>query len=104
VDPVPDPLLLRKSGSAGNRTRDPGTQTTRPQRRSVSLIFKYWNCQIMTSVKLISEFVVPKAEMVTKLNNLEFVTGWHSRKSELGHRNLGTECPSQTSLQKGVCL
>jgi hypothetical protein len=23
VDPVPDPLLLRKSGSAGNRTRDP---------------------------------------------------------------------------------
>jgi hypothetical protein len=22
VDPVPDPLLLRKSGSAGNRTRD----------------------------------------------------------------------------------
>jgi hypothetical protein len=28
VDPVPDPLLLRKSGSAGNRT---GTLTTRPQ-------------------------------------------------------------------------
>jgi hypothetical protein len=22
VDPVPDPLLLRKSGSGGNRTRD----------------------------------------------------------------------------------
>jgi hypothetical protein len=22
VDPVPDPLLLRKSGSAGNRTQD----------------------------------------------------------------------------------
>jgi hypothetical protein len=22
VDPVPDPLLLRKSGSAGNRTRE----------------------------------------------------------------------------------
>jgi hypothetical protein len=22
VDPVPDPLLLRKSGSAGDRTRD----------------------------------------------------------------------------------
>jgi hypothetical protein len=22
MDPVPDPLLLRKSGSAGNRTRD----------------------------------------------------------------------------------
>jgi hypothetical protein len=25
VDPVPDPLLLRKSGSAGNRTRTPGS-------------------------------------------------------------------------------
>jgi hypothetical protein len=23
LDSVPDPLLLRKSGSAGNRTRDP---------------------------------------------------------------------------------
>jgi hypothetical protein len=34
-DPVPDPLLLRKSGSAGNRTRTSGsvTLTTRPQRR-----------------------------------------------------------------------
>jgi hypothetical protein len=25
VDPVPDPLLLRKSGSAGNRTRTLGS-------------------------------------------------------------------------------
>jgi hypothetical protein len=25
VDPVPDPLLLRKSGNAGNRTRDSGS-------------------------------------------------------------------------------
>jgi hypothetical protein len=25
VDPVPDPLLLRKSGSAGNRTRASGS-------------------------------------------------------------------------------
>jgi hypothetical protein len=25
VDPVPDPLLLRKSGSAGNRTRISGS-------------------------------------------------------------------------------
>jgi hypothetical protein len=38
VDHVPDPLLLRKYGSAGNRTRSlwicTGTLTTRPQRRS----------------------------------------------------------------------
>jgi hypothetical protein len=46
-------------------------------------------------VKLISESTVPKAEMVTELKDLEFGTGWHSRKSELGHRNFGTECPSQ---------
>jgi hypothetical protein len=35
VDPVPDPLLHRKSGSAGNRTRTSGTLTIRPQRRSL---------------------------------------------------------------------
>jgi hypothetical protein len=39
VDPVPDPLLLRKSGSAGNRARDLWVSsqellTTRPQRRT----------------------------------------------------------------------
>jgi hypothetical protein len=38
VDPVPDPLLLRKSGSAGNRTRISGSVEhliTRPQWRSM---------------------------------------------------------------------
>jgi hypothetical protein len=40
VDPVPDPLLLRKSGSTRNQIRDlrifePGTLTTGPQRQSV---------------------------------------------------------------------
>jgi hypothetical protein len=38
VYPVPDPVLLRKSGSTGNQTRtsgsEPGTLTARPQRRS----------------------------------------------------------------------
>jgi hypothetical protein len=36
VDPVPDPLLLRKHGSAGNRTRTSGSVilVTRPQKRS----------------------------------------------------------------------
>jgi hypothetical protein len=28
VDPVPDPLLLSKSGSAGNRTRTSGSVAT----------------------------------------------------------------------------
>jgi hypothetical protein len=35
VDPVPDPLLLRKSGSAGNRTRTSGSLTTRLHKRSL---------------------------------------------------------------------
>jgi hypothetical protein len=36
MDPVPDPLLLIKCGSAGNRTRTSGSVATRPQRRSMS--------------------------------------------------------------------
>jgi hypothetical protein len=32
VDPVPDPLLLRKSGSAGNRTRTSGSVARNPDR------------------------------------------------------------------------
>ena len=40
MDPVPDPLLLRKSGSAGDRTRNPETLTTRPQRRSPGTILQ----------------------------------------------------------------
>jgi hypothetical protein len=42
VDSVPDPLLLRKSGSARNETRTSGsvviTVTTRRQRRSDSSV------------------------------------------------------------------
>jgi hypothetical protein len=44
VDPVPDPLLLRKSGGAGNRTL-----TTRPQRQSGAATNK---CKIKASVKI----------------------------------------------------
>jgi hypothetical protein len=39
VDPVPDPLLLRKSGSAGNRIL-----TNRPQRRSLFLTYCEHSC------------------------------------------------------------
>jgi hypothetical protein len=43
VDPIPDTLLLRKSGSAGNRTL-----TTRPQRRFNTIFFL-----ILTFIKMI---------------------------------------------------
>jgi hypothetical protein len=36
VDPVPDPLLLRKSGSAGNSTRTSGSVAGNSQRRPIS--------------------------------------------------------------------
>jgi hypothetical protein len=39
VDPVPDPLILRKSGSAGNRTRETsGSAATRPQRTNKRIV------------------------------------------------------------------
>jgi hypothetical protein len=34
VDPVPDPLLLRKSSSAGNRTRTSGLAARKPDLQS----------------------------------------------------------------------
>jgi hypothetical protein len=47
ADTVPDPLLLRKCSSAGNRTRDLwGSVTTRPQRRSKP---KYFGCYTPSS-------------------------------------------------------
>jgi NADH:ubiquinone oxidoreductase subunit 3 (subunit A) len=58
VDHIPDPLLLRKSGVAGNRTLNSGsvarTLTTRPQRRSLYLIYLLFI--LMDLISLISEF------------------------------------------------
>jgi hypothetical protein len=57
VDPFPDPLLLRKSGSAWNRTRTSGSVPRnpdrggqRPQRRSTSFCITYIN-SVRTSQK-----------------------------------------------------
>jgi hypothetical protein len=52
VEPVPDPLLLRKSGKAVNRTPGslgprPGNLTTRPQRQS-----QFWQEQLKERSKL----------------------------------------------------
>jgi hypothetical protein len=47
VEPVPDPLLLRKSGSAGNRNGTSGSvarnSDTRPQMRSTFFYTTYIN-------------------------------------------------------------
>jgi hypothetical protein len=51
VDPVPDPILLRKSGSAGNRTRTSGSvarnsdyYTTEGDSFTFTLLFFFWFC------------------------------------------------------------
>jgi hypothetical protein len=54
VDPVPDPLLLRKSGNAGNRTRTFGSVARNsdhwPQRRSTFFYITYIN-SVRTSLE-----------------------------------------------------
>jgi hypothetical protein len=56
VDPVPDPLLLRKSGSTGNRTQDlwicSQTLTTRQQRRSCKEIIAAKSKEVKTGCNL----------------------------------------------------
>jgi hypothetical protein len=44
VDPVPDPLFLRKSGSSENRTRTSGS-VARPQRQSDDNNYSNNRCQ-----------------------------------------------------------
>jgi hypothetical protein len=38
VDPVPDPLLLRKSGSVGNRTRTSGSVARNSDRKTTEAV------------------------------------------------------------------
>jgi hypothetical protein len=44
VDPVPDPLLLRKSGSAGNRTRTSGSVARNSGHRTTEAVFQTFYC------------------------------------------------------------
>jgi hypothetical protein len=41
VDTVPDPLLLRKSGSAGNRTRTSGCAARNSDRKTREVLFNF---------------------------------------------------------------
>jgi hypothetical protein len=45
ADPVPDPLLLRKSGSAGNRTRTSGSAVWKSDHKTTEAVIVYpmWN-------------------------------------------------------------
>jgi hypothetical protein len=53
VDPVPDPLLLRKSGSARNRTRASG---------SVDRNSDHWTTEAVNFYSKMSEVIIIKAD------------------------------------------
>jgi hypothetical protein len=50
VDPVPDPLVLRKSGSAGNRTRASGSVGGRESSPPPTLVFSFINISTLMNM------------------------------------------------------
>jgi hypothetical protein len=52
VNPVPDLLLLRKSGSAGNRAQTSGSVATRPQMRSLFVNYNIKICILVFFVRI----------------------------------------------------
>jgi hypothetical protein len=67
VDPVSDPLLLRKSGSAGNRIQTSGSVTARPQRRSIYFVLHYIML-LCTDVNYIS--------LIQEMSPLDSIMAW----------------------------
>jgi hypothetical protein len=67
VDPVPDPLLLRKSGSAGNRIRDLWTCSEElwplDHRGGPDLIIPVYNVRIMFMFLLGDAFPAVEGEI-----------------------------------------
>jgi hypothetical protein len=53
VDPVPDPLLLRKSGSAGNRTRTSGSVARNSDHKSITIEFSLTHTFLRTSISTV---------------------------------------------------
>jgi hypothetical protein len=81
VDPVPDPLLLRKSGSAGNRTRDfwvssqelwPLDHKGGPPLGRSMLKYNHCSISIFRSVRrlLVRASVVPSSQIVTLMKGV----------------------------------
>jgi hypothetical protein len=77
VDPVLDSLLLRKSGSAGNRTRTTGTLSIRPQKRSVKLLTTHKLAMWQNSNADFSTNDVTVVIMTAAVSNFDInVTSW----------------------------
>jgi hypothetical protein len=87
VDPVPDPLLLRKCGSAGNRTRASGSVAIRPQRRppprqqnSYLKFYKFKISEELTDIR----FYFPSLQCCFSSRVLwEFSELWHHHETSV---------------------
>jgi hypothetical protein len=85
VDPVPDPLIVRKSGSAENRTRTYGfvarNLTTRPQRwplyqpynSTFKIRFNSLYCRVMHPVAGNIKVVKIKPSLTTTVQDIYYV-------------------------------
>jgi hypothetical protein len=73
VDPVPDPLLLRKSGSAGNRTRTSGSVASNSDTASETFhseILAYLVTQDFSFVRLSAELLTCPQRCVRQACNI----------------------------------
>jgi hypothetical protein len=57
IDPVPDPLLLRKSGNAGNRTRTSGSVARNSDHRGGRSIFSYGKALLLLLLLLLYIYI-----------------------------------------------
>jgi hypothetical protein len=74
VDPIPDPLLLRKSGSAGNETRTSG---------SVAMHSDQQTTAVVTVIEHFREF--PQIFQTKAQSNLQQMTVLRSTSSSIQH-------------------
>jgi hypothetical protein len=80
VDPVPDPLLLRKCGIAGNRTRTSGSVPRNPDRKTTDAVSKKHQGSPKCEKCLRSDFeslCTPSQPCVDNLVALCPLIGWH---------------------------
>jgi hypothetical protein len=67
VDPVPDPLLLRKSGSAGNRTRASGSVAKNSDHQTTEAITVYFYVKQIRYEDVVWLMTDPMTDSVTEM-------------------------------------
>jgi hypothetical protein len=81
VDPVPDLLLLRKSGSAGNRTRTSGSVARNSGHQTTGQLYllpskwrKYWWQSIMKTAYMSKDFMLVLQIKISDLNEVRIMS------------------------------